>query len=195
MRPHLAIAAALLLLAACQREAPHSSAPGAEGSNAAAATTTPAAPAAPAPGFPALTGPVVDQAALLSPAQEADIAALSETLERRTGDQLVVATVASLGGRTIDDYGRALARHWAIGQRGRDNGVLITVAPTERKVRIDIGYGLERILPHARAQQIVDRDLIPHFREERWSEGLRAGAGSIISTLIAAEAEPRARAR
>jgi uncharacterized protein len=193
VRPILAAAAAGLLLAACEREAVQSSAPGA---NAAAPAPAPGPATRPASaGFPALTGRVVDQAALLTPAQEADLAAVLEALEHRTGDQLVVATVASLGGRAIDDYGRALARHWALGQRGRDNGVLITVAPAERKVRIDIGYGLERILPNARAQEIIDRDLLPHFRESRWHEGLRAGTGSIVETLIAREAEPRGRAR
>ena len=134
---------------------------------------------------------VVDEADLLSPDEEAGLAAQSEALERRTTDQLVIVTVRSLGGRTIEDYSQDIGNRWGIGQEDRDNGVLLVVAPVERSTRIHVGYGLEPILTNARAQTIVDRDLLPSFRDESWSKGIEAGTRSIVATLIAHESEPR----
>src|SRR5687768_2722118 len=93
-----------------------------------------AAPAA-AQTFPQLTGRVVDQANLLRPEQELDLASKSEALEAQTGRQFVVATVNSLEGRTIEDYGYRLGRYWKIGDEKRDDGVLLLVAPNEKKVQ------------------------------------------------------------
>ena len=116
-------------------------------------------------------------------------------LERRTTDQLVIVTVPSLGGRTIEAFGLALGNHWRIGQRGRDNGVLLIVAPTERKTRIEVGYGLERILTNARAQTIVDTDLVPQFGRADGMKGSRSGTRSIVAVLVEHEREPRRRTR
>ena len=145
--------------------------------------------------FPPLTGRVVDQANLLSPAEEAYLTERLAALEARTTDQLVVVTMPSLGGRTIEAFGMALGNHWGIGQRGKDNGVLLIVVPAERKVRIEVGYGLEQILTNARASAIIHADLIPQFRQSRWYEGVRAGTRSIIATLVEREREPRRRMR
>ena len=158
----------------------------------------PAAPATPlrAPaetGFPALTGRVVDQAGILEPEEESRLTASSADLERRTSDQLVIVTVPTLNGRPIADYARALGNHWGIGQRDRDNGVPLVVAPNERQVRIATGYGLEPILTSKRAAEIIERDLLPAFRDSRWNDGLSAGAESIIRTLIEHADEPRRR--
>ena len=141
--------------------------------------------------FPALSGRVVDQAGLLGDGAEARLTALSAELERRTTDQLVVVTIPSLEGRPIEDYSRALGNHWAIGQSDRDNGVLLVVAPSERRVRIAVGYGLEPILTNARAAEIIERDLLPAFREGKWEAGVLAGAASIVRTLTERAAEPR----
>src|SRR4051812_25680448 len=99
------------------------------------AAAAPAPAAAPAAGLPERTGRVVDNANLLTPAEEAGIGAQLAALESRTGDQLVVVTTPSLGGQTISQYGLALGNHWHVGQTGRDNGVLLIVAPTEHQVR------------------------------------------------------------
>lgn len=143
------------------------------------------------PAFPALTGRVVDQADVLRPEDEARLAATIAALERRTTDQLVIVTVPSLGGRTIEDYSRTLGNHWRIGQADKDNGVLLVVAPQERQVRIAVGHGLEAILTNARASEIIDRDLLPAFRRSRWNEGISAGVDSIADTLLAHAHEPR----
>jgi uncharacterized protein len=150
------------------------------------------AAAAPAADLPALTGRVVDTADLLTPAQEAALTAELAALEGRTSDQLVVVTTPSLGGRTISQYGLALGNSWHIGQRGKDNGVLLIVAPTEHQVRIEVGYGLEAILTNTRAQQVVD-SILPLFRESHWRDGIEAGSQAIVAILIAHANEPRQR--
>lgn len=159
--------------------------------NQAAAAPVSAPP--PAADLPALSGRVVDNAGLLTPAQEAGIEARLVALEGRTTDQLVVVTAPSLGGRTIDQYGLALGNHWRVGQRGKDNGVLLIVAPNERQVRIEVGYGLEAILTNARAAQIIQQSILPQFRENHFPEGIRAGTEAIIALLVAHAGEPRQR--
>jgi len=157
------------------------------------AAATPARALAPAADLPALTGRVVDNAGLLTPAREARTTAQLAALEARTSDQLVVVTTPSLGGRSIEQYGLALGNHWHVGQRGKDNGVLLIVAPNERRVRIEVGYGLEAILTNARAQQIIDDAILPHFRNNDFPEGIRAGTDAIIALLVAHAGEPRQR--
>src|SRR5882762_1734265 len=100
-----------------------------------------AAPAL-AQSFPPLTGRVVDAADLLQPAQEAELTQKLAALEAATHRQLVVATIPSLEGHEIEDYGVGLGRAWHIGQQGANNGVILLVAPAEHKVRIEVGYGM-----------------------------------------------------
>jgi len=104
--------------------------------------------------FPRLGARVVDEANLLDAAARADLEAKLAALEAKTSDQFVVVTVRSLGGRAIEDYGYRLGRSWGIGQKDKNNGVLLIVAPNERKVRIEVGYGLEGALPDAIASVI-----------------------------------------
>jgi uncharacterized protein len=158
-----------------------------------AAVNRAAAPLAPIAGLPALTGRVVDNAGLLTPADEARLSAQLTALEQRTSDQLVIVTTPSLGGRTIDQYGLALGNGWHIGERSNDNGVLLIVAPAERQVRIEVGYGLEAILTNARAGQIIHDVVLPHFRRSQWRGGIEAGSQAIIATLVAHANEPRQR--
>ena len=146
----------------------------------------------PAAAFPAHTGRVVDQAGLLTTAQESALTQRLEQLERRTGDQLVVVTVPSLRGHDIAAYGVALGNRWRIGQRGRNNGVLLIVAPNERRVRIEVGYGLERVLTNARSSEIIRQDILPHFRDSAFAAGISAGSRAIVATLIARAHVPRA---
>ena len=116
------------------------------------------------PAFPELTGRVVDRADLLSAAKEAELEQRLAALERDTSDQLVVVTVRSLEGYDIADYGTQLGRHWQIGQQDGDNGVLLIVALEERKIRIEVGYGLEGILTDALSALIIHDQITPAFK-------------------------------
>ncbi|WP_109808914.1 TPM domain-containing protein [Sphingosinithalassobacter portus] len=133
--------------------------------------------------FPELTGRVVDQADLLDPDQEAALSARSEMLERTTGHQLVIVTLASLGDHSINDYGLALGNHWGIGRKESNDGVLLIVAPNERKVRIEVGYGLEAQLTDAEAADIIDTAILPAFRDGDFPRGIAAGTDGIIAEI------------
>ena len=153
------------------------------------------APAALAdPTFPALSGRVVDEARILMPDTEAEITAKLATLEAETGDQFVVVTLDSLQDYEIEDYGYRLGRHWGIGQSENDSGVLLIVAPNERKVRIEVGYGLEPTLTDALSNQIIQNDILPPFREGGYARGIEAGVDAVIAQLKLDAEEARARA-
>ena len=143
--------------------------------------------------FPALSGRVVDQANLLDPAQEADLTAKSEALEKASGRQFVVATVNSLEGRDIQDYGYRLGRTWGIGSKDQKDGVLLLVAPNERKVRIEVGYGLEPILTDALSSLIINRQILPAFKAGDMAGGIVAGADSVIQQVSLPADEAAAR--
>lgn len=136
-----------------------------------------------APSFPALTGRVVDRANLLDPAAEARIDAKLAELERKTTTQLVVATLPSLQDYDIADYGYQLGRHWGIGQRGSNNGVLLIVAPNERKVRIEVGYGLEGTLTDAVTRLIIANAILPRFRTGDFAGGIERGVDDLVLAL------------
>ncbi|HEX8535282.1 MAG TPA: TPM domain-containing protein [Allosphingosinicella sp.] len=150
--------------------------------------------AAQAQQFPKLTGRVVDQANLLSPADEAALTQKLEGLEQANSRQLVVATVPDLQGYPIEDYGYKLGRAWGIGQNEANNGTILLVAPTERKVRIEVGYGLEPILTDALSSLIVQNQILPRFKAGDYPGGINAGADAIIEQLQAPpeQAEQRA---
>ena len=144
--------------------------------------------------FPALTGRVVDGAQLLTPEQEQALTSKLATLEQQTGDQLVVVTVPSLQDQEIEDFGYQLGRAWGIGQKENDGGALLIVAPNERKVRIEVGYGLEGVLTDAYSSQIIRNDILPAFRNGDYADGIIAGTDAIIAQLTADPAEAQARA-
>ena len=154
-----------------------------------------ASPAA-AQEFPALTGRIVDQANLLSAQREAALTTKLETLEAQTGDQLVIVTLNDLGGEEIEDYGYQLGRAWGIGQSETDSGVLLIVAPNERKVRIEVGYGLEPVMTDALSALIIQEQILPAFKVGGFERGIEQGTDAIIGqlTLDRAEAEARAAA-
>lgn len=133
--------------------------------------------------FPKLTGRVVDAAGLLQPAQVQQIEALSADVERASSRQLVVATVPDLQGYTIEDYGYRLGRAWKIGQKGANNGVVLLVAPKERKVRIEVGYGLEPVMTDALSSVIVNQTILPRFRDGDMAGGIVAGAQAMAEQL------------
>lgn len=146
------------------------------------------------PRFPELTGRVVDQADLLSPAQEAELSARLESLERDTSDQLVVVTLENLQGYEIEDYGYQLGRAWRIGQAEGDNGALLIVAPEERRVRIEVGYGLEPILTDALSTLIIQERILPAFRDDDYPRGIAKGVEAIDEQLRLDPVEAQARA-
>jgi uncharacterized protein len=141
-----------------------------------------AAPAS-AQTFPALSGRVIDDAAMLSEGTRALLTRELAELEAKTTHQLVIVTVKSLQGRSIEDFGVRLGRAWQIGQKGKNNGVLLIVAPNERKVRIEIGYGLEGDLTDAVAKVIIEERILPNFRQGNMVGGVVGGAESIVQVL------------
>jgi len=136
-----------------------------------------------APEFPALTGRVVDQAGILSPQTETELNAQLAAHEHTTTNQVVVVTLKTLGGHDIADYGYQLGRHWGIGQKGKNNGVLLIIAPAERKLRIEVGYGLEGVLTDAISRDIIERVIKPPFRQQNYDQGVRAGVTAILAAL------------
>ena len=119
------------------------------------------------PKFPPLTGRVVDDAHLLTPADKAAIESDLKALEDKSSDQLVVYTTNSLQGYPIEDYGYQLGRAWGIGQKGTNNGIVLIVAPNERKVRIEVGRGLEPRFTDALSKLIVQNAILPRFKRGR----------------------------
>ncbi|WP_210413422.1 TPM domain-containing protein [Altererythrobacter sp. TH136] len=152
--------------------------------------------------FPALTGRVVDAANILPPAVEAQLDSKLTAFEQRNQRQFVVATVPSLQGYDIADYGYQLGRKWGIGDEQRNDGVILLVAPNDRKVRIEVGYGLEPVLTDGYSTLIVQNTILPKFRAGDMPGGVVAGADQIIQQLelpaeeaakVAQAAETRAR--
>ena len=148
-------------------------------------------PVAAAPTFPALTGRVVDQANILSPTVEADLTQKLAALEAGTSRQLVVVTLASLQGYEISDYGYQLGRAWGIGQK---KGALFIIAPQERAVRVEVGYGLEPILTDALSSVIIQSQVLPNFRQGNMEAGVQAGTAALIQQLSLERSEAEARA-
>lgn len=142
-----------------------------------------AGPAAAQPDFPSLSGRVVDQAEILRSSAERAITEQLQAHEAETTNQVVVVTLRSLQGYSIEDFGVRLGRHWGIGQEGRDNGVLLIVAPNQRKVRIEVGYGLEGDLTDALARTIIDTEILPDFRRGNLERGVRAGTDAILAAI------------
>jgi uncharacterized protein len=149
-----------------------------------------AAPAA-AQTFPPLTGRIVDQAHLLTPAQVADLTSKSETLEAQTHRQFVIATVNGLEGYPIEDYAYRLGRFWKIGSGKANDGVVLVVAPNERKVWIATGYGAGGFLTDAMAGVITREAILPHFKQSPpdYGGGIEAGADAIIKQMSLPPAE------
>ena len=138
--------------------------------------------------FPKLTGRVVDQADLLTPEQEASLTAKLAGLETQSNRQLVVTTIKDLQGYEISDYGYRLGRHWAIGHDGKgesekDNGAILIVAPNERKMRIEVGYGLEPVLTDGLSSSIIRNDITPFFKSGDFNGGINAGVDRIVTQL------------
>ena len=135
------------------------------------------------PVFPALSGRLVDEAGVLSPQARDQIGSMLARHEQATGDQIVVVTVKSLQGVSIEEFGSRLGRSWGIGEKGRDNGAILLVAPNEHKVRIEVGYGLEGRLTDAQSRVIIEQVILPAFRNGDFNTGVEAGAAAMLRVL------------
>lgn len=142
----------------------------------------------------ALSGRVIDRAGVLDAASEAKIVALSETLESRTSDQLVVVTLDSLNGASIEQVGYALGNSWGVGRKDLDNGVLLLVAPVERRVRVEVGTGLEGLLTDAKSAEVV-RGMLPSFQQKDYGAGVTHGASAISDLLSSDPKRPQPRGK
>ncbi|CAA0104088.1 Uncharacterised protein [Zhongshania aliphaticivorans] len=144
------------------------------------------------PSFPKLTGRVVDNANLLSANTKQALNQQLAQQEQRTGNQLVVVTLADLQGYDIADFGYQLGRHWGIGQKDENNGALLIVAMKERKMRIEVGYGLEGQLTDARSAQIIQQILTPAFKSGDFNGGISRAVEAMILVIDGkAEAIPK----
>ncbi len=133
--------------------------------------------------FPELTGRVVDNAQLLSPEDETAISTQLEAHEAQTGNQIVVVSITALDGYDIADYANRLGRAWQIGTAENDNGVLLLVAPNDRKVRIEVGYGLEGALTDSLSSIIIQREILPAFRNNDYPTGIKQGVQAILQAV------------
>ncbi|MGH8348078.1 MAG: TPM domain-containing protein [Pseudomonas sp.] len=133
--------------------------------------------------FPALTGRVVDNAQMIEPSVREQLTRQLQAHEQATGEQLVVVTLADLQGADIADFGYQLGRHWGIGQKDKNNGALLIVARNERKLRIEVGYGLEDRLTDAQSSVIINRVITPAFKTGNFSKGISDGVAAMLVVL------------
>lgn len=128
-------------------------------------------------------GRVSDYAKILRPEEVSTLEAILSDYERETTNQIVIAIFNSLEGWDIEVFSIKLAEKWRIGQKGKDNGIIILVALSERKIRIEVGYGLEGVVPDITARDIIDRKIVPYFRKSDYFNGLREGVDSLIKAI------------
>lgn len=145
--------------------------------------------------LPALTGRVVDDAGILDTATKAALVQKLADFEKKSSDQIVVATVPSLDGEEIEPYANRLFRAWKLGQAGEDNGILMLVAPNERRMRIEVGYGLEGTLTDLHSKLIIENTMVPAFRAGDYSGGVSKAVDDVIMVLEGNGDELEARAR
>ena len=137
-----------------------------------------------------------DYAYLLNASQTQQLERMLADFEQRTSNQVVVLTVPSLDGETVEGYSIQVAEKWKIGQAGKDNGVILLVAPKERKARIEVGYGLEGALTDAESGRIMRGVIVPAFKRGSYFEGILGGASAIMeATQGEYKGDPRAMSR
>ena len=138
------------------------------------------------PRFQNYTGYVNDYAGVLSDEAKAKLAALSSEIEAKTTSQLAILTIDTTAPLDIEAYAVKLFEKWGIGQKGKDNGVLMLIAVQDRRVRIEVGYGLEGAIPDALAKNIIEKSMLPFFKSGDYNAGILQGA-AVVSKLIAGE--------
>ena len=132
---------------------------------------------------PYLSGRVNDYAQILSEDTKVKLTENLKLHEEQTGDQIAVLTIPSLDGENIEDYANRVFNTWELGQKDRDNGILIVVAPNDRRMRIEVGYGLEPTLTDGMAGQIIRNIMTPHFKNSDYNAGIMDGTLAVISVL------------
>jgi len=135
------------------------------------------------PDYPSLTGRVVDNAGLIPGSEESRLDNSLASFEKSTGIQMVIVTLDSLQGYDANQFGYLLGRHWGIGSKEKDDGLVLLVAPREKKIAIATGYGLEGDMPDVVAKKIIDYVIIPYFKKGEFSNGIIAGTTAIIEIL------------
>jgi uncharacterized protein len=150
---------------------------------AAALTMVSAVAARQSPTLPSPNGRINDLASVLGDATERELDSLLSTLEEETTAEVAVATVPSLDGMTVDEYANRLFNAWGVGQRGKDNGVLVLVAPAVREMRIEVGYGLEGVLPDGLSGQIIRQQFVPAFAKGDYEAGIVAGVTRVAEIV------------
>ncbi len=131
-----------------------------------------------------------DYAGLLSQADRDGLEAKLAERERATGTQMAIAIFRSLEGENLEDVASRLFQQWRLGRKGLDNGVLLVVFVTDRKLRIEVGYGLEATIPDAAAGRIIREAVVPRFREQRWTAGLEAAVDAVYARIVSPTADP-----
>jgi uncharacterized protein len=124
-----------------------------------------------------------DEAKVLSPVFMSQLEQLLKAHEDSTSNQIAVLIVPSLNGEAIEDYTLRVAEKWQLGKKGNDNGVLLFIAVNDHKVRIEVGYGLEGVLPDATCNQIIRNELAPYFRQDNYEGGILAATKAIIQAI------------
>ena len=137
--------------------------------------------------IPYLTGRVNDNAQILSEATRNSLSEKLKEHEIRTTNQVVILTVPSLENESIEDYAYKVFNEWKLGQKDKDNGILIVVVPDERRMRIEVGYGLEGTLPDILAGRIIQNIMAPRFREGDFDTGITEGVNAVITILEGAD--------
>jgi len=129
---------------------------------------------------PRADGYVTDRAGLLPPSAKENLETTLRAFEEKTSNQVVVATFPSLEGDSLEDFSMRLAETWKAGQKRRDNGVIFLIFKNDRKMRVEVGYGLEGVLPDALAGQIISQVVAPYFRKGDYTNGILAGTNAIM---------------
>jgi len=147
---------------------------------------------------PYLTGRVVDNAEILSPETRRRLTETLRQHEQKTGNQVAVLTVPTIHGESVEEYAVRVFENWKLGQKGKDNGVLVVIVPQDRRMRIEVGYGLEGVLTDAHASRIIRNLMTPRFREGDFSGGVARGVDAVIAQLegkpaVAGQERPAAR--
>ena len=145
--------------------------------------------------LPALTGRIVDNAGIIDAATKAVLTQKLADFEKKGSDQIVVATIPSLDGEEIEPYANRLFRFWKLGQAKENNGVLLLVAPNDRKMRIEVGYGLEGTLTDLHTKLIIENDMVPAFRAGDFSGGINKAVDDMIMVLEGNPEELEARGK
>ena len=133
--------------------------------------------------LPKPAGRIADLANVIDAATEADLDRRLDELEQKTTSEIALVTVPSLDGVPVEDYAVRLFKEWGIGQSKSDNGVLVLVAPNEREMRIEVGYGLEGVLPDGLAGEVIREQFIPRFRDNDYNGGIRDGVVRVIEIV------------